>query len=409
MEAMKRKETVRSLSFKDFVPALSGIIGKIALISSFALVWAQALQITAPDFVIKNVRIELLIGSIITLLGAACFQNAAPAGTLAPLIVLVPSMAAFGVHPFILGIFVGVMGIVAVKTGLFLRLIALAGFTCKTSITLVFGISGIWMSAGKLYSYFQERNTVFWVLMLVLTPIYFVLLHYKKNWMAIPVASLTAFVIPLLLGAGYEHSTKVLSLNLDSFYWWNDMWKTGFGFQWSTILRTLPFALFVVLLWSIDTVSIQTVREASYREGEKMEQLNIEQSFLLVSIRNIIGTILGGAQMGSLWRSFLIPLYMVKRPMRSCEIILGIMGIFASLTLVPIQLMSYVPLVWTVLLFGIFMPFTITAFTNMQKEKNAVTNTFILLFSAIGITFSPVLTWIASVIYDKVIYSYRKK
>ena len=89
------------ISYKDFIPALSGLIGKIALVSSFALVWAQELSITNPNFVLENVRIEILIGSIITLIAAIFYPNAAPAGTLAPLVVLLPVMSAFGVHPLI--------------------------------------------------------------------------------------------------------------------------------------------------------------------------------------------------------------------------------------------------------------------------------------------------------------------
>ena len=42
---MIKKISKSGLNSKDFIPALSGIIGKIALVSSFALVWAQELLI----------------------------------------------------------------------------------------------------------------------------------------------------------------------------------------------------------------------------------------------------------------------------------------------------------------------------------------------------------------------------
>ncbi|RFZ75556.1 DUF3360 family protein, partial [Lacrimispora amygdalina] len=168
------------ISYKDFIPALSGLIGKIALVTSFALVWAQELSITNPDFVLENVRIEILIGSIITLIASFLYPNAAPAGTLAPLVVLIPVMSAFGVHPLILGITVGVLGILAVRSGLFKYLLDLSGFTCKTSITLTFGISGVWMSIQKLYAFFDEKKHVFWILTVVLIIVYLILFYFKK-------------------------------------------------------------------------------------------------------------------------------------------------------------------------------------------------------------------------------------
>lgn len=389
------------ISYKDFIPALSGLIGKIALVSSFALVWAQELSITNPNFVLENVRIEILIGSIITLIAAIFYPNAAPAGTLAPLVVLLPVMSAFGVHPLILGIAIGVIGILVVRSGLFKKLIDLSGFTCKTSITLAFGIAGIWMSVQKLYTFFNQEEYIFWILIILLVIAYLILICLKRNWLVIPVVSVVAFLIPKLFGTGYEITPVSLNLNLNPFYWWNDMWGIGFGLNGLTILKTIPFAFFVIILWAIDTLSIQTIREGSYAKEEKKERIDIVQSFSIIAIRNIIGSFLGGAQTGSLWRSFLIPLYMVKRPMRKCAVLLGVLGIIASLTMIPIQIMSYTPMVWSVLLFGIFMPFAVIALTNTKNVKGARTKIFILIFSIFGITISPIITWIASVLYEK--------
>ncbi len=389
------------ICYKDFIPALSGLIGKIALVSSFALVWAQELFIKNPDFVLDNIRIEVLIGSIITLITSVVYPNASPAGTLAPLVVLIPVMSAFGVHPFILGISVGLLGIIIVKSGLFQYILGLAGFTCKTSITLAFGISGIWMSVRKLYHYFTNEKHVFWTLLLVLILGYLILLSLKRNWMIIPMTSIVALVIPYLMGMGYEISSTSSNLNLNPFYWWNNMWGIGFGFDVITILKTIPFAVFIILLWTIDTLSIQAIREGSYEKEEEKEPLDIVQSFTMVSIRNMVGVLFGGAQTGSLWRSFLIPLYIVKRPMRACAIVLGILGIISSLTVIPIQIMSYTPLVWSVLLFGIFMPFTVVSLTNIRREKKNKTKIAILFFSALGVLINPMITWFVSVIYEK--------
>lgn len=397
---MNRNNKQLELNYKDFVPVLSGLIGKVALVSSFAYVWAQELSISNPVFVLENVRIEILIGSIITLIAAILYPNAAPAGTLSPLVVLIPTMSAFGVHPLILGVTVGFIGFLVVKSGIFKHLVDLAGFICKTSITLTFGISGIWMSLNKLNNYFRNVKQIFVTLVIVLTLVYLLLLYYKKNWLVIPIVSIVSIMIPYLFQHGYDFARVKLNLNIDPSYWWHDQWGLGFGFNMVTFVKTIPFALFVILLWTIDTVSIQTIREASYK-SEEAENMDVEQSFLIVAVRNIIGAFFGGAQTGSLWRSFLIPLYMVKRPMHICAVLLGITGIISSLTVVPIQIMLYPPLVWSVLLFGIFMPFTVTSIVNIYINKSKRTKIIILLLTILGVGISPVLPWILSVAYEK--------
>ena len=62
--------------------------------------------------------------------------------------------------------------------------------------------------------------------------------------------------------------------------------------------------------------------------------------------------------------------------------------------------MLFTPLVWSVLLFGIFMPLAVMAISSIIKEKKTRTKILILLFSAMGIVINPILTWISSVIYD---------
>lgn len=152
------------LTFKDFIPAISGLIGKISLVASFALVWAKELGIKNENFVFENVRLELLIGSLISLFGILILKNTSPAGTLSPLVVMIPFMVKFGVHPLILGCLVGILGIILIKTGYYKKLINLSGFLTKTSITLVFGISGMIMSIEKLYLFFENKYLAFFLL-----------------------------------------------------------------------------------------------------------------------------------------------------------------------------------------------------------------------------------------------------
>lgn len=385
----------------DLIPALGGLIGKVALVSSFALVWAKELGITTPDFVFENVRIELFIGSLITIIAAFIFKNIAPAGTLAPLIVLIPSMVHFGVHPFVLSIMVGIIGMISVKTKVFERLISISSDTSKTSLSLVFGISGVILAIRNLISFFGDRYFPLLLLVITLTFVYVLLLKYKKTWLIIPIAAVVSFGVSWLFEIGVDVSKPIKAMQFNPSYWWEDMWGIGFGLNVVTILKTLPFALFVVLLWTVDTISVQAVINTGFDENSEKEEMNINQSFIAVCIRNLIGGMFGGAQTSSLWRSFLIPLYMMKRPLRHASIILGVLGVISAMAALPIRILSFPPLVWSVLLFGIFVPFVNTGFKNLRDAKRFNQKITIALLAVFGIIFSPIITWLGVILYEK--------
>jgi hypothetical protein len=387
--------------FLDFIPALGGLIGKISLLSSFALVWASELHISTPNFVFNNVRLELIIESFITLIIAIYIPNTSPVGTLAPLIVLIPAMAGFGVHPFILSVLVGIIGIISIKTKVFNKLLSLSGDICKTSLTLMFGISGLILCINKLILFFGYRILTFFLLILTLAIAYALLFFYKKTWLIIPIAASVSLAFSWLFGIEIDVSSSIKEIQFNSIYWWNNMWGIGFGLNIITILKTLPCALFVVLLWTVDTVSIQAVISTGYKENEDMQELNFKHSFVAVSIRNIIGGLLGGAQTASLWRSFLIPLYIMKRPLRQASIMLGILGIVVGVTALPIKILSFPPLVWSVLLLGIFIPFINTGIKNFKNTNNFTEKIIISILAVVGIVLSPILTWIGAILYEK--------
>ena len=399
---MNEKKLI-NIKLIDFIPAISGLIGKIALASSLAFVWALELGITNKNFVFENVRIEILIGSLVTLIAAFVFPKASPPGTLAPLIVLVPIMAQFGVHPLILGVSIGIMGIIAVKTGVLAKLTTISGSVSRNSLTLAFGVSGIILAVEKLHSFFQQKSPSFITLVILLSIVYIILFKLKKTYLIIPIAAVISIIIPAVFRLDSDISYAGSELKLSPSYWWNELWGIGYGLDLKTILITLPFAFFVIFLWTIDTVSIQVLQENSYQDGEQKQEIDINQSFITVAIRNTIGVLFGGAQTSSLWRSFLIPLFMIKRPMRTCAIIMGLLGITFSLTSLPISILSYPPLVWSVLLFGIFVPFVVASVINILKSDKQSTKMAMVLLSLPGIFINPMITWICSLIYEKVI------
>ncbi len=401
--------TLSKLRLIDFIPAFSGLIGKTALVTSFALVWAQELNIENAGFVFENVRLEIMIASIITLIIAFLLPKASPAGTLSPLIILIPVMVGFGVHPLILSVEVGILGIVAVKTGIFGKLIGLSGNISKSSLSLVFGVSGIVLSIEKLISFFRNKYMPLIILLIFLIAIYIVLFIYKKAWVIIPTAAVASIFIPLLFGIEPDLAGASAPLNFNPYYWWNDMWGIGFGLNAVTLLKTLPFALFVIVLWAVDTVSVKAITDNNSGDNEKQTDIDMNNSFLIVSARNAAGGLCGGAQTAALWRSFLIPLSMVKRPIQYSAILLGILGITASITAVPIRIMSYPPLIWTVLLFGIFVPFLNIGLKGIKNSDGYMRKGAITLLTAIGLLFNPIITWVGAVVFEKTSFKKNRR
>lgn len=406
---MKKKIITSSLKMTDFVPAISGLIGKIALVSSFAVMWARELNITTPNFVFENVRIEIILGSIITLIAAIMLKHIAPSGTLAPLVVLIPAMVQFGVHPLVLSILVAIMGIISIKTRLFHKLISLSGYISKTSITLTFGVSGVYLSTKNLISFYGDEYIPFIMVIFILIITYFLLLKWKMSWLVIPAAAVVSILVSISFGFGIDISTTRELPNFSPFYWWNEMWGIGFGFNFVTIIKTLPFAMFVILLWAIDTLSIKAMGDANYQEGEEREEMDLDKSFIITSIRNMVVGTCGGAQTSALWRSYLIPLFMVKRPLKYSSILLGIFGILAGFSATPIKILSFPPLIWSVLLFGIFVPFTIVGIKNTWNMKSLLQKVAILIFTALGVLFNPIFTWIGALVYEKTLMKTTKK
>ncbi|MHB8129016.1 MAG: DUF3360 family protein [Mobilitalea sp.] len=49
------------LRIEDFVPALSGVIGKASLVAAFAVAWATGFNITDPSFITVNVWLEICL------------------------------------------------------------------------------------------------------------------------------------------------------------------------------------------------------------------------------------------------------------------------------------------------------------------------------------------------------------
>ncbi len=215
---------------EDLVPALAGVIGKIALVAAFAVAWKNSLGIDSPDFITENVRLELFIASMLALLFSAVLHpRLGPPGTLAPLIPLVPAMAAAGVHPLAFGLLLGAAGIALAVSGSFSRIMTLTGPGTKSGILLLFGLMGVVSSLRSLWTWSQAQSaSLATISVLSLGIVLVVVLHqFKIRWLVIPGLAALALLLAWQFGISPLLKTAPGLPILNPELWWLEKMGTG--------------------------------------------------------------------------------------------------------------------------------------------------------------------------------------
>ena len=382
-----------NLRVEDVVPALSGAIGKVSLAAAFAMAWAAGLKIIDPTFVTENVRLEIVIASIFTLIFSAFLNPAVgPPGTLAPLIPIIPIMISAGVHPLPFSILVGAIGLIIALFGCFTNVVKINGPGTKGGILLLFGILGITSSLDKLrvWTNGSHHENLLFVLLSVGIVVYLVLNKLNVRWLIIPVCALLALLVSYLFGLSPVFETSVALPIINPDYWWNVKWGIGYGFTIKNFLVAMPFAMLVIAMWPIDALAIRTMQESNYPVNARKAIFDLNATFIIISIRNMIGAILGGGQISAVWRSFMIPLAVVRRPIGGSALLLAILGICFGILGFPIDISTFPPLVWLVLIFGVFVPLVEIGFSTLRNMASIQIAVICLI---LGIGLNPVLGW----------------
>ncbi|MDD2458963.1 MAG: DUF3360 family protein [Eubacteriales bacterium] len=387
---------------EDLVPALSGVIGKIALVAAFAVAWKNGLGIETPDFVTENVRLELFVASMLAILFSAVLHpRLGPPGTLAPLIPLVPAMAAAGVHPLAFGLLLGAAGIALAASGSFSRIMTLTGPGTKSGILLLFGLMGIVSSLRSLWTWTQANSALPATGALLSLGIVLVvaLQRFKIRWLVIPGLAALAILLALMFRIPPQLETGPGLPLLDPGLWWLEKWGLGWPDSISDFIKPIPFVLLAIVMWPTDALAIQTILENNYGPAGRHATFLLNPTYLLVSVRNIIGVLLGGAQTAAIWRSFMIPLGVVRRPIGASALFLGLFGLLASFLGFPLDWAVFPLMLWPVLIFGVYLPMVENGIQTLGINKRAIPAALACL--AAGWLFQPVVGWILGLVIEK--------
>lgn len=405
--------------WEDLVPALAGTLGIIAMYSSVMMAWAEGLtkawdHVTlGKEFAIEVSRVEMIIPAFLFVILASGFINprANLAGNHGPMIPLIASIALAGAHPLALAILIGVFGLILsiVKGGS--RLVNLTSKGVAGGLLIFLGFMGAlsqiktiqtW-SLGLHSSEIATKSLGYLGLIIlgITVILYSFLARIDKRWLAIPACSVTALAIALIGGAGFDLSftTEMGIPNLNPVYWWGNTsegWMLGLP-NAEHFIASLPFAILAVAMWSPDFLGHRIFQEMNYPKKTEKVLMDVDDTMTMCSIRQMVGTAVGGGNITSSWGTYMIPAAIAKRPIPAGAILLGIMVIAVAILGSPMDVAVWPPVRSIALLVGVFLPM-IEAGIQMVKESASAQAAGICIFMAM--VTNPVLAWALAMFLD---------
>jgi hypothetical protein len=405
--------------WEDLVPALAGTLGIIAMYSSVMMAWADGLteawdHITlGKAFAIEVSRVEMLIPALLFVILASGFFNpkANLAGNHGPMIPLIASIALAGAHPLALAILIGVFGLLLSFLNGGSRLVNLTSKGVAGGLLIFLGFTG---------AYSQIKNIQNWsmglqddavqvgsfgylgLVILVCTVIlYSFLARIDKRWLAIPACAMLALTIALIAGAGFDlkFTTEFGLPNLNPVYWWGNTeqgWMLGLP-NMQHFIASLPFAILAVAMWSPDFLGHRIFQEMNYPKQTERVLMDVDDTMTMCSIRQMVGTAVGGGNITSSWGTYMIPAAIAKRPIPGGAILLGLLVMSVAILGSPMDIAVWPPVTSTALLVGVFLPM-VEAGIQMIKESASAQAAGICIFMAM--VTNPVLAWALAMFLD---------
>lgn len=407
LQIMAPKRWRPNLPFRDYrfeledtIPAMAGTIGKVVMVGAIAATFAVPLGL-GDEFVLENVRYELIIVSFFILLFSGfLLPTANLAGTHGPLIPLIPMVVAAGGHPMAFGLLIGTFGLLlAISKGGTL----LANLTSKGvcgGLLLYLGFVGTAAQVKKLFAWAEAINMdyIAFVLILFTILLYALLEHWKKRWLAVPLSCFLCGGIAFALGAPFQFETAPGLPIINPMYWWgeNTGWMLGLP-TFESFIVVLPFAVLAVAMWSPDFLGHQVFQKISYPERTEKVQMNIDDTMVSASLRQTVGSLMGGANFASSWGTYIVPAAIAKRPIPAGAVLTALFCVIAGIWGYPMDLAIWEPVLCVALVVGVFIPL-LEAGMEMTREGKTTQSAAIVVFSSSLV--NPAFGWSLTMLLD---------
>lgn len=387
--------------YEDWVPAVAATIGKIVMVAAIVGAFAAPLGLS-NGFVIENARFEMIIAGVLFAILFSGFLNprANLAGTHGPLIPMIPLIVASGGHPMALGLLIGALGVIlAVFRGGSL-LARLTSDGVAGGLLLFLGFIGLTSQIKALYAWAEsfDKTHIAFVIILCTILMYAYLEHLGKKWLAIPIGSIMAGIIAYAFGAPFSFQTEPGLPNMNPAYWWGEDtgWQLGLP-GINEFIAVLPFAVLAVAMWSPDFLGHRIFQKLNYPQTANKVLMDIDDTMITASSRQIVGTLLGGGNLASSWGTYLVPAAIARRPIPAGAVLTGILCVAAAIIGYPIDIAVWPPVLSVALIVGVYVPL-LEAGMQMTREGKTTQSAAIVVFSSTLV--NPVFGWSLTMLLD---------
>jgi len=397
--------------WEDLVPAIAGTIGIIAMYSAVMMSWADGLTEAwdhvslGKDFAIEVARVEMLIPALLFCVIASGFVNpkANLAGNHGPMIPLIGAIALAGAHPLALALLLGVFGLLLSYFKGGSKLVNLTSEGVAGGLLVFLGFTGAFSQIGQIQSWAKgiDMGHVGLIVLAVNVILYAFLAKINKRWLAIPACAITGLLIALAFGAGFDlkFETEMGLPNLNPVYWWGSTtegWMLGLP-NLEHFIASLPFAILAVAMWSPDFLGHRIFQELNYPKNTEKVLMDVDDTMTMCSIRQMVGTAVGGGNITSSWGTYMIPAAIAKRPIPAGAILLGSLCIIIAILGFPMDVAVWPPVMRIALLVGVFLPLLEAGMQMIRNTKDSQSAGICIFTAAV---LNPVLAWALTMLLD---------
>jgi hypothetical protein len=383
--------------------------------------WADGLTQAWPhitlgkEFAIEVSRVEMLIPALLFCIISSGFLNprANLAGNHGPMIPLIGAIALAGAHPLALALLLGVFGLLLSYFKGGSKLVNLTSEGVAGGLLVFLGFTGAFSQIEQIQSWATGLESVDagiaagelgYVGLLVLginVVLYAFLAKINKRWLAIPACAVTGLFVALALGTGFDltFTTQMGLPNLNPVYWWGSTtegWMLGLP-NLEHFIASLPFAILAVAMWSPDFLGHRIFQELNYPGKTEKVLMDVDDTMTTCSIRQIVGTAVGGGNITSSWGTYMIPAAIAKRPIPAGSIILGSLCIIIAFLGFPMDIAVWPPVMRIALLVGVFLPLLEAGMQMIRNTKDSQSAGICIFAAAV---FNPVLAWALAMFLD---------
>lgn len=386
---------------EDFIPAIAGTIGLTVMCTAVTKTFAAAYGLDM-DFIVENVRVDMIaVSFLFVILFSGVFNPKANlAGIHGPMMPLIPLMAAAGTHPLALGILIAVFGMILSITKGGSRLVKVTSQGVAGGLLVYLGAIGTigQVKAMRAWADGIEMGYIGFMVLFCNLFLYALLARYGKRWLAIPLCSVLAAVTALLLGAPFEFTTSPGLPSFNPMYWWGTEtgWKLGLP-NITHFIASLPFAILAVAMWSPDFLGHRIFQEMSYPKKAKNVLMNVDDTMVGCSVRQVVTNLLGSGCITSSWGTYMIPAAIAKRPIPGGAILTGILSIVVAVAGFPMDIAVWRPVLSIALLVGVYLPLLEAGMEMVHDTKDTKAAGICIFSSAIV---NPVFGWALTMFLD---------